>query len=71
METNNLNNSENIISILLRLEERLKNIESKLLVPNQNKKISNDIDSINVLTGWTKKKKRREEKSNKDIIDQL
>ena len=71
METNNLNNSENIISILLRLEERLKNIESKLLVPNQNEKISNDIDSIEVLTGWTKKKKRREEKSNKDIIDQL
>ena len=71
METNNLNNSENIISILLRLEERLKNIESKLLVPNQNEKISNDIDSIEVLTGWTKKKKRREEKSNKDIIDNL
>ena len=71
METNNLNNSENIISILLRLEERLKNIESKLLVPNQNEKISNDIDSFKVITGDSKKKKRREEKSNKDIIDQL
>ena len=71
METNNLNNSENIISILLRLEERLKNIESKLLVPNQNKKISNDIDSFKVITGDSKKKKRREEKSNKDIIDNL
>ena len=71
METNNLNNSENIISILLRLEERLKNIESKLLVPNQNEKISNDSDAIDVLTGGSKKKKRREEKSNKDIIDNL
>ena len=71
METNNLNNSENIISILLRLEERLKNIESKLLVPNQNEKISNDSDAIDVLTGGSKKKKRREEKSIKDMIDQL
>lgn len=71
METNNLNNSENIISILLRLEERLKNIESKLLVPNQNEKISNHSDAIDVLTGGSKKKKRREEKSIKDMIDQL
>lgn len=71
METNNLNNSENIISILLRLEERLKNIESKLLVPNQNEKISNYSDAIDVLTGGSKKKKRREEKSIKDMIDQL
>ena len=70
METNNLNNSENIISILLRLEERLKNIESKLLVPNQNEKISNDMGPVKLLPNY-KKKKRREEKSNKDIIDNL
>ena len=70
METNNLNNSENIISILLRLEELLKNIESKLLVPNQNEKISNDMGPVKLLPNY-KKKKRREEKSNKDIIDNL